>query len=414
MVDHKSVDTAGAPPTELVNGEKCEVLDQVTTVDGVECWVYSADERTGVDDFGDRMVQESKITVSSVGAGDNTSAAYPGSNAVKWGRERLDTTTAYWSDSKTAFSGSTGSWEIGYSPAETAGVNGIPNDAAWVPMIHIADTSASSGVCAAYAPLTVCYDYVASTSQRTVPEDSTCAAGSGTFQLTPVQMFDNDEDGDITALLASVQSSGTGTMTEAAWITSALMVEDQGAQVRISKDGYDLGVSATDLLENASTVSYVIAGGGSTFGAGDVRGGALFVVQELDGETPAEFEVELEWECGSVSTYASAPSGYEFDSNTLADCVVDFPQRFVVRPRFEQGVPTALRVMAYGRLGQWLTVPVTQVGNTHVFELEHLGLVLSGTVDDWSPEALDLTFDTLSWEQVDLCEPDSVSLPASE
>lgn len=406
----KSAEDSGSVLTEVVDGEVCEALNETNHAAG-ECWIYSSTPRVGITDLGDRsaiQTQIDKVTVSSGDAG----SVFPGTSPVKFGRERLDTADVLWTEAREA-SGTTGSWSADWTGPQRLDINDVPASQEWLPMVHIADPSASESVCAAYAPVEVCVAGSSTVANRTAPDDAECEAGSGRFALQPVQLTDHDEDGNVTVAFQALQTTGTGALTGLAWITEIAPVETQGAALRVMKVNQVLKVSPNDLIENATTRSFGIPSTGATFSVGNVSGSTAFLAVEIDGDLPANLSVDLEWECGSGQEQ-SGPTGYRLDDQSFDDCAVEFAQQFVIRPNFVSGEPTNFRLMPYGIQGSWVTVPVDEVGNAHVWEYDQLGFHASGTLDSWDAEELTLTLDSLTWEETELCESGTYTLSASE
>lgn len=97
-------------------------------------------------------------------------------------------------------------WMYGSTPR--VGITDLgdrPASQEWLPMVHIADPSASESVCAAYAPVEVCVAGSSIVANRTAPDDAECEAGSGRFALQPVQLTDHDEDGNVTVAFQALQ-----------------------------------------------------------------------------------------------------------------------------------------------------------------------------------------------------------------
>lgn len=96
---------------------------------------------------------------------------------------------------------------------------------------------------------------------RRAPPDSDCSAGSGRFQLVPVAWQNRDRDSSSTVEMLPFQISGTGVMTNQAWITEIDKVSaPTGKTIRVLKANAAYGIDSSDLLANAGTVSLAITG----------------------------------------------------------------------------------------------------------------------------------------------------------
>lgn len=339
----------------------------------------------------------------------------PGLKAVYFWKDGL--TGEYWTDALYSNVEGWGDWEAWASGPDLnlGDINSCDED--WIPVVSIDDPArVQADTCDAYEDLSVCYLIKPTNAFRRPADDSTCAAGSGSFQLHPIRFYDNDEDGDYSMFFQAVQVAGTGALTDAAWIREVTATETQGATLRVIRVNKGHRFLPSDLLANYQDVSIPISPNGTAIASGVVSGAAPFVAEEVDGSEDGEFTVDMQWECGTVGEYEwkTPPLGYAVTSDDLDDCTFDFPQKFVIRPRFVSGEPVALKVSLYGQLNALIWVPVEQSGNDWVWDYTFLDFHAGGTLDSWDSSDMVLTIDDLSWDTVDLCDAGTYTLLASE
>ncbi len=413
----KSADTADTgefnPDVEITeDGHECVDLEAVSWDVDVSCFLSGAGPFVGMPASGGGSATTISVTHVEVTNGDTGTAFPSGTTEVTAGRYEVDDNVLRESDYGYA-SGVPGAWGVNLSGPEVSALSAVPADAEWQPFVVIYDELADEAVCDEYLPVRVCFDWSSTVAHRDIPDDAECEAGAGRFLLYPVQIFDNDQDGQVSVIFQPIQVTGSGALTEAAWITAVEPVEVQEAALRVMKVGHPLAVGFNDYLQDAGTVSVQVQAQGSSFNTGVITGGTGFYVQEVGGDLAAEFTVDLEWSCGSGTT-VTPQKGYMFDSSSFEDCSWAVPQKFVLRPRMVDGVPVSVRLMPYGNLGAWITVPVVKVGSVYTWEYSFLDFHAEGTIDGWSAEDIDITLVDLSWSNIEVCDPGSYSLPESE
>jgi hypothetical protein len=405
LTEMKSADTG----TEM-DPWVCENLPYEVNGTADTCHIWNASYRTGMSDDAGRGAERAITAVTLAGHQYD-----PSPDDVRVGRQPKAGPTSAWTDTMTTDGAGygNGTWTAD-SPGEINDINNVAPDEEWRSIVEISDSGAPE-VCPDYEDIDVCYDLVFTTAMRRPPADSDCTAGSGVFALFPVAFQDGDHDDDVSVVFQAVQVSGTGVLTDAAWIRDITALETHGATLRVAKVNQPFRFEAyDDTLVNASTVSYSVSSEGSSFGSGLISGAAPFMVEEVDGSEDSDFAVEMEWECGSVSQWAGAQRGYVLNSESFDNCTWDIPQAFVLRPRLVEGEPVMMRIMPYGQLNTWVITPVVEVGNTFQWEYSFLDFHVAGTIDDVGEEQMDITLDDLSFDGTDLCDPGTYSLPVAE
>lgn len=315
--------------------------------------------------------------------------------------------------------GTDGAWSAGFqdSLGNMGSIDALLLDQGFHPDVEVLDssraasTSASLGECDAYSPdLWLCVDVEHNEGSRRVPVESDCAAGSGTFQLVPRELADHDGDGALAGVYRAIQKSGSGVLTDAAWIQSASVVSSPGGTVRVIRANRPFHFGADDALVDASIVSRKVTTTGATFLSGDVSGGAPWVVSELPGSTQANFEVSLTWTCGSYTAAeeVTPEQGYTLTVAQLG-CAASWPQKFVVRP-VPTLAPTALQITTYGSIGTPVYFPLTSVNGERRFAGHAYPVDVSGALLSWSANGATVRLDSVSFGGASACSTGTYTL----
>jgi hypothetical protein len=179
------------------------------------------------------------------------------------------------------------------------------------------DRAPADQSCKDYTPVSLCFGVENGLARRRVTTASDCAAGSGSFHLVPVEARDQDRDGIRTSTFLPLMTSGAGTMTNAAWITSTQVTEDRNYTLRMIRSNQDFSYDASDALVSPSTVSVTLSQTTQSWADGDLSGNAPVVVEGIPpGGTPS-LKLELSWNCSAGSAtwtpVTPAGTGYRLD-----------------------------------------------------------------------------------------------------
>ncbi|MCK6505858.1 hypothetical protein L6R53_21135 [Myxococcota bacterium] len=242
-------------------------------------------------------------------------------------------------------------------------------------------------------------------ADRVVEEDHACAAGSGSFTLFPLGMHDRDGDGSATVMMLPVMTEGTGTMTMNAWVTSLTVVDDEGYDLRIVDPGFDLVQGSDDLVAGLSSHSTLVTGTHS-FSSGEHSGFAPFVIEELDPPDIEDLAVDMTWTCSSGAATVSRDQGYILDLDDLG-CGVD--QKLVMRVL---NGPNRIHWELYGTAHVTKVTPTVNGAGGRDFSLAIGPLLVAGTVTSWDSTDAEVTFTTIEYDGVDVCDEGSYTLPA--
>jgi hypothetical protein len=223
--------------------------------------------------------------------------------------------------------------------------------------------------------------------------------------------MDKDHDGSYTMIQRAVQTSGTGTLTNAAWITYAKATQAQGQALRAIRVNRPYRIGADDLLETPSLVSVGVPTAGMSYPVGMLSGAAPFVVQEAPGTTPASFSATLSWTCGTPTPAETvlAEPGFTFTLPSLG-CPLTWPQKFVVRPE-PVLAPTELVFSIYGAMTDQVAVPLQVVGQSRTFDYTYGDVHLAGELLAWGSNGATLRLDNIAFRGVSACQAGTYNLP---
>lgn len=266
----------------------------------------------------------------------------------------------------------------------------------------------SATTCEEYSQISPCFRWgEVSGSSKSADADTSCTSGSGRFRLAAWQRDDKDADGDYGYTLIPIKKSGTGTMTNAAWVTNIDIVEDESLQLHVQKIDEQLFFTSADLIEDkANMVHTLSASGTNTFGVGLVRGNPSFVVEDAPLGTAA-FEVDMSWTCSSSGfANVSQTTGYVVNSDDLG-CGYD--QDIVVRP-IAGGDRVQLQV--YGNPLVKLEVPTQINGTERDFTFSRGALQLEGSLVSWNGTSAVVDVDVMKAGVLNVCSTGRYTLNA--
>ncbi len=235
-------------------------------------------------------------------------------------------------------------------------------------------------------------------ASRRAPPDADCSAGSGRFQLVPVAFQNRDGDSSSTVEMLPFQISGTGVMTNQAWITEIDKVAaPTGKTIRVLKANAAYVIGSSDLLGNASTVSIAITGQHS-ISSGVVSGNAPFVLEEIADADYSGGEVDMTWSCGSGAASVTRPQGYSFSLEDIG--CDDARQKLTLR------VPTSpnrVEVEQYGNPNWSYVTPTTTVPAGKAFVIDIGDFYVDGVVLSTGGSNAQVRFDNIQFDGEDIC-----------
>jgi hypothetical protein len=276
-------------------------------------------------------------------------------------------------------------------------------------------TRTAASTCGAYVPdVELCLYWQHAVATRSEPVEVSCEAGAGRFRLVPRRLVNYDADSRFSVILSPIQVSGTGHMTGAAWITDLDVVEDQGVALRIMKPSPGFRFDSGDQLVDQSINSMALSPTNSWL-EGTVSGGAPVVGVELLGTTTADFEVDLEWTCGTVPVQGERhPSqGYLVKPASL-DCTGAWKQWFTVRP-VPYLAPKYLHLERYGHVEDRQTIRLSPAtGGGWNFDHKRGDFRLKGKLASYSSTGASLVLDEVSIAGIDVCDAGTYTLGPEE
>lgn len=271
--------------------------------------------------------------------------------------------------------------------------------------LYLAEIQPDTHDCADFDPARIEFELAATYDSATAPAAG-CTSGSGTFSLLPRTMIDRDGDGDYQAVFDVVQTSGTGTMRRADWITDIELVEDKGKDLRVLHDGQTARFNGSDQLLKATTVSTAITGTHS-FSTGTIPGYPLFVASEISPADRWEMQVDLDWSCEtSPSTVSGLSTGYIVPTETIG---CDTVQDLVLRV---YDSPNRVHIEQYGYPQHKVVIPTSNTPSGRRFVYDWNYLHLDATLEDWDSSSADVRIDELKWDGTDVCDADSYTFQA--
>ncbi len=246
---------------------------------------------------------------------------------------------------------------------------------------------------------------------RKVPSESECQAGSGRFSLHPWRATDHDEDGLSSFLLKAVQVSGTGAMTNAAWITTLDRVDSQTAPLRIAKVNRFLAFDDDDQLVAPSYSSIVVPANSTAFPPGTIGGNPPFILQEPATSTTYPLQVDMAWICAEPTAEETVllDQGYRLDLGSVG-CPVSWPQKFTLRlaPTLS---PTRASLELYGDMDTALVSALVSTSTGLSFHFARGSFSLKGEITSHGPTGATGNLTGLTWKGVPLCSAGSFTLP---
>lgn len=419
--DVGGIDTGYMPPWD----EDCVSVDSSQMVEPANGWTESS-VCSFWDDPIDLNVELGNMKVTSMKIVGTGSSQSPGSNDIRFvAVKRKDDGSGLYPDDAnyvtadvTADPNTAGAWVAEFGSGDLGTLDNCSPNCVWKAWyVEINDqTSVAADTCDDYLPeIEVCMDWEMTNGKRHAPSNSTCSAGSGRFQLLPFRQFDKDEDGNKSVVLRAVQKSGTGALTGSAWITDIDLVTDQGETIRVVKKNMDYAFDATDSLLDANNVSIALQST-NDFQEGFITGSAPFVLQEVAGDTTANFVVDMEWTCGSLQAHEDlTPSqGFSFALSDL-DCVQSWPQRFTFRPK-PYISPKYAQVEIYGTLNDRIRIALEPNSSSgYDFSFDRAGLKFEGSLNSYNAaNGASVTVDELSFAGVDLCTTGTYTADAED
>lgn len=236
---------------------------------------------------------------------------------------------------------------------------------------------------------------------RRANDNADCVAGSGRFELFPLNRRDRDHDGEWAVTFLPLQVSGTGVMTNHAWITEIDKVSaPEGYTLRVIKPNIFYTFTGSDLLTAPATVSYAITGS-HQFSSGSFSGNAPFVVDEVSPSDIHDFVVDMSWTCGSVPNPITQPLGYQFK---LSDIGCDPAQKITMRYLTN---PNRVNIEQYGNPNYAFSSPTTTVEDGEAFSITMGWLHLEGVITSLTEEQAEVEYTEITYDGKSVCTPDT-------
>lgn len=234
--------------------------------------------------------------------------------------------------------------------------------------------------------------------------DTTCSAGSGRFALLPSYVGDLDDDDYEHGVYYAVQDTGTGTMTSMAWVTEIEVVDDDGLDLRVVHADELIGFDSSDVVVGRTSISTALTGT-HNFSTGVITGHPAFVVEDIPAAQVPEIVVDMTWSCSSSGgiNYQVA-QGYVLDLDEIG---CDVEQKLVMRPE-----TNFLRWQVYGDPTHDVKTFTNTVPAGRTFSASHLGVAVTGVLTATTETYATLQLDTIKVGGVDVCTPDTYTLPA--
>lgn len=261
---------------------------------------------------------------------------------------------------------------------------------------------ASAGLCDTYVPVTLDITRASVSTASLVPSESSCVAGSSTFQLIPVRFIDRDGDDEGRVIYKPAKVDGTGRMTNAARITSIDLVDNAGYNLRVIKAGAEMTYALDDSIIDPSANSYAVTGN-HNFSTGQVSGVPVFVHAPMTRGTLIDAQVDIAWDCGGSPTPVTLPQGYSFRSDDIG-CPGE--THLTVRPGNGR-----LTWELYGDSTYSHDIPVSPLGE---FQLNWAGVEVEGTIVSQTSTELTVELESASLGLFSQCTPDTYIFAAEQ
>mgnify|MGYP007066201706 CR=1 FL=1 len=259
--------------------------------------------------------------------------------------------------------------------------------------------------CTDFEPVRFDLDLVDLSGARSSTASSDCTSGSGRFDLLPVARGDHDGDGDFYTSFVPIQRTGTGVMTNQAWVTSVILVDDNGNDLRVIEDGEDFVWNSSDQLVNYSSISTAITGQHS-FSQGVISGNPPFVAWGSPRADLDDMVVDMAWSCGTGGNTVTRAQGWQFK---LSDIGCDPVQKITMRYATS---PNRIEFEPYGNPNLAVVAPATTTQDGKAFSVDLWGLVLEGTLTDWDANEASVTFDSIEFLGDSACTADDYTFNA--
>jgi hypothetical protein len=235
--------------------------------------------------------------------------------------------------------------------------------------------------------------------------DSDCVSGAGRFQLAPMWTYDRDGDGDYSAIFLPMQESGTGVMTNSAWITEAELFSGvSGKPLRIVKSDQVVAFDLSDEMEDKTTGTTVVSGT-HNYNTGNYGGNAYFIAEELSLTELDNFEVDLTWSCATGQNGMDLGQGWQLRASDIG--CSDYIQKLTLR--YFTG-PNRVEVQQYGNPNFTLVQPTTTTATGEAFIFEDWGLTIDATLTSWSSSGATIQIDEISLAVVNICTTGTYNL----
>jgi hypothetical protein len=187
------------------------------------------------------------------------------------------------------------------------------------------------------------------------------------------------------------------------------IVEDEGQTLRILKPNANFRFNSSDLLVDKAIVSMPLLAQ-NDWSTGIVSGGAPLIGEEFAGTTDLDFQVDLEWSCGTVPVQGERhpTQGYILNPTTLG-CDGSWKQLFTVRP-VPYLAPKHLILERYGHVEDRETIPLTTVQNGYSFDYRRGETRLSGRLSSYNGNGATFVLNEATVADVDVCDAGTYTL----
>ncbi len=324
----------------------------------------------------------------------------------------------YQSDPTTRDVSGDGTWEL-YGVHDPDGPGGDPEvnrvgALASVPEGLVSSwvfTNNSDDLCDANEWMLLNLDWTNNSAGRKVPASAECLSGSGSFFLAPVDLYDQDGDGSFAAVHRPIMLSGSGTLTNAAWITSIELTDPLPVGLRVIRANHPFTFDDGDHLNAPGVVGIALSGSQQQFATGVISGLPAFVADEVPATADMDAQVDMTWQCSSTTPLEEVflDAGYTFSLGDIG-CSTSPVQKFTIRP-VPALAPKYLAVELYGDIWSRQIAYLRLHGNEQRFNVRRGPLHVKGALLSMGPNGAQLRLDQIEWNGSSVCSTGTYTLP---
>ncbi len=231
------------------------------------------------------------------------------------------------------------------------------------------------------------------------PAGASCAAGTGRFQLLPVEAADLNGDGNARMLYLPAQLSGSGRLTNSAAVSTISLVDDSGYPLRVLKRNAEARFLVNDLLQTPSSAATLLTGQHS-FASAPIRGMPKFAHPPMPTGTVIDAQVDLTWSCASADTVVTRSQGYSIALSAMGCPAV---QRVTMRPG-----SNTVRFEMYGNGSYAVSA---SMGSDGSFSVSRDGVSVTGKLLSTGSNGASVQLQTATFYGVSQCTPGTYTWP---